>query len=36
MDTWHHREGRVEVKRKMVDPMASGVTQWKSDQTTLH
>jgi hypothetical protein len=25
--TWHHHGGRVEVKRKTVDSMASGVAQ---------
>jgi hypothetical protein len=33
---WHHRGGRVEVKQKMVDLLASGAAQWKSDQATLH
>jgi hypothetical protein len=33
---WHHHGGRVEVKQKMVGSMASGATQWKSDQTTFH
>jgi hypothetical protein len=33
---WHHRGGRVEVKRKTVGPMASGAAWCKLDENILY